>query len=206
VSTFLAPRAKDAVVGAVRAVEDASSVEVVVAVRGRSDAYRDVDYLVGVFLAIVTISILIFHPAPLDEALMPLETLFAFLGGSMLASIPACKRVLVPGKRLRGRTLEAARAQFVESGIARKRTRTGILIYVSLLERQAHMVADTGVHTSALGAAFAEQTQALDAAVAQNDVDAFAAALKAMAPMLAKEHPRIRGQVNELPDAPEVKA
>ena len=45
----------------------------------------------------------------------------------------------------------AARAAFVDQGISRTRGRTGILVFVSLFEREVEVVADVGVDPVLLG-------------------------------------------------------
>lgn len=200
---FLSDDAKKKVVTAVQDVEAKSSAEIVVSVRGRCDDYRDVDLRAGLIAAILTIFALIYHPAEIDENLMPLETLVAFVIVSLLVSrVGSLKRLLLPAARTRARALEAARAHFVEAGISRTRDRSGILIFVSLLEKHVTVVADTGIDEKRLGAAWTAKVAELDRACAAMNVDAFAAALTGIGPILGAAYPRREDDVNELPDAP----
>src|SRR5689334_18669004 len=122
--TFFTDDAKTKIVEAVRAVESKSSAEIVVSLAARSDDYREVDFGAGLLLALVTLAVLIYHPAELDEELMPVETLVAFVVGSILVNkVGVLKRALASKKRLAARTLAAARANFVEAGVSRTRDR-----------------------------------------------------------------------------------
>jgi putative membrane protein len=206
-STFFADEARRRIVEAVQAVESKSSAEIVVSVRTRSDDYREVDLVAGVLLAIATLAVLIYHPAELDENFMPIETLAAFAVGSVLVNkLPGLKRVLTPGKKKRARTLAAARAHFVEAGISRTRDRSGILVFVSELERAVCVVPDIGIDESRLGDAWKSRLAELETAGSSLEPAAFATALSALAPVLGAMYPRRDDDVNELADAPLVEA
>ena len=83
---FFQEATKSAVTSAVKDIEAKTSAEVVVSVRAQSDAYRDVDILAGFALAMFTLAFLIYAPMAFDENLMPLETLVAFVVGSLAVS------------------------------------------------------------------------------------------------------------------------
>src|SRR4051794_37015500 len=106
--TFFTDEAKTKIVEAVKAVESKSSAEIVVSVRARSDDYRELDLLAGLLFAIVTLAFVMYHPAELDEDLMPVETLVAFVVGSILVNkVGALKRLLLTKKRRGDRILTA---------------------------------------------------------------------------------------------------
>lgn len=203
--TFFTRDAKLKIVEAVREVESKSSAEIVVSVRGRSDEYRDVDLLAGFVIAMLTLAVLIYHPAELDEDLMPLETMVAFAIGTILVSkVSALKRLLLSKKTCATRTTTAARAHFVEAGISCTRDRSGILVFVSELERRVSVVPDVGINTEKVGEKWKEVVSSLERAAATIDVDAFVAALKNLGPALEGPYPRREDDINELPDAPDM--
>lgn len=202
-ATFFNDTAKAKIVEAVKAVESQSSAEIVVSVKARSDDYRDVDLAVGLVFGLITLVVLIYHPAELDENLMPVETLIAFVVGSAVVNkIGGLKRLLLSKKRRDARTLASARASFVEAGVSRTRDRSGILVFVSELERSVCVVPDVGVDTAKLGASWLEKIGGLERAAASLDVAAFAGALGELGPILAATYPRREDDTNELPDAP----
>jgi putative membrane protein len=202
---FFSDQAKTRVAEAVRDVEAKSSAEIVVAVRARSDEYRDVDLVAGLVAAMVTLIVLIFHPAELDEDWMPIETFAAFaLASIVVARVPAIKRALVPAKRKAERVDGAARAQFVDGGVSRTRDRSGVLIFFSELERRVCVVLDIGIDAAKLGEPWQKSVAALETAASADDLEAFAAAITALGPVLATKYPRREDDENELPDAPVV--
>jgi putative membrane protein len=201
--TFFTDEAKRRIVEAVRDVESKSSAEIVVSVRARSDEYREIDLVAGVLAAILTLAVLMYHPAELDEDLMPVETLLAFVLVSIVVNkVAPLKRLLLPKRRRDERTLTAARAQFVEQGISCTRDRSGILVFVSELERTVCVVPDVGIDASKLGDGWNRCVTALQQAVAKLDLGAFVTALASFGPVLAQKYPRRPDDVNELPDAP----
>ena len=91
--------------------------------------------------------------------------------------------------------------QFNIRGIARTKDRSGILIFVSLAERYARIIADDGI------AAHVPQTQwqgAVDALVAHTRdgriADGFVAAVDICADELAAHFPRSEASKDELPN------
>jgi putative membrane protein len=203
VGTFFTDEAKRKIVEAVRDVESKSRAEIVVSVRARSDDYREIDLVAGVLAAVLTLAILMYHPAPLDEHLMPIETLLAFVVVSIVVNkVAPLKRLLLPKKKRAERTLTAARAQFVEQGISCTRDRSGILVFVSELERAVCVVPDIGIDASKLGDDWNRCVTALQQAVAKLDLGAFVTALSSLGPVLEAKYPRRHDDVNELPDAP----
>ncbi len=201
--TFFTEDAQSRIALAVQDVESKSSAEIVVSVRARSDDYREVDLVVGLLLAVLTLAVLMYHPAELDEDLMPIETLLAFVVGSFVVNkVGPLKRLLLSKKRREGRTLTEARSLFVEQGVSCTRDRSGILVFVSELERTVCVVPDVGIDPEKLGDGWKERIAALEQAVAALDIGAFAVALKALGPLLETKYPRREDDVNELPDSP----
>jgi putative membrane protein len=202
--TFTDKAAKAEVAAAIRAVESATSAEVVVAVRARSGHYRHTDYLVGFALSFVALLVFLFDSHEFEIDWMPVDTLVAFALGTLLsAGVPPLRRLLTSRKLMRANVLTAARACFVELKISRTSGRTGILVFVSKFERRVEVVADIGVDPVVLGPAFADAVNALDRALkSSSSFPKFLEALRSLGPVLGKALPRLEGDVNELPDEP----
>ncbi len=204
-ASFFTSEAKKVITGAVKSVESKSSAEIVVTVRQQSDEYRDVALTMGAVTSLVTLFALFFHPADMWDDLIPVGALFAFVITTVLVSkITPLKRMLVSRRRMVERSLQCARAHFVEQGVSVTRDRSGILVYVSLLERTACVVVDVGIDQSKLGEAWLLKLRALEKAVEAEDPPAFAAALTEIGPLLEGPYPRREDDVNELPDAPDM--
>ena len=145
-SAFANPESRRAFADAIRTVEERSAAEVVVAVRHHSGSYLHANALVGIACALATSAFLLFSPFEFSLASIWLDP-FAVGGGAAALTqwLPTLRRWLTPQSGRRRRVSEAARAEFFAKGVRMTRARTGLLVYVSLLERMVEVVADTGV-------------------------------------------------------------
>ena len=199
-ASFFTEAAKKRVAEAVADVESQTAAEVVVVVRRSSSSWRAVDLAVGASVAFGVLLLLLFHPKPIAVEVMPLDVLLAFVGGAVVcAGVPPLKRALLPRRQVDAQIHAAARSAFVDQGVSRTRGRTGILVYVSTLERRVEIVVDVGVDAKLVEASGG----ALGRCVARGlDVERFLEALRTLGPALAPALPRAADDVNELPDAP----
>ena len=188
----------------VKAIEARTAAEVVVAVRRASGHYRHTDYLVGFVLSLVTLVAMLYLPPEFPLESFPVDVALSFAAGAAVsAALPGLRRRLTSRKLLEENVRTAARAAFVELGVSRTTARTGLLIFVSTLERRVEVVADMGVDTAALGKEWEEALAKLSAAVASSESpEPFFEALRLLAPPLERVLPRSADDLNELPDAP----
>jgi putative membrane protein len=186
---------------AVAEIEEKTSAELVVAVHPASSGYPAASWLAGTVLAAAWLLVFLYHPEPFDFTYLPLEIAGWFLLGFFVArSIPTVKRVLV---RKKTRALEVERASkvvFVDLGITKTRARSGLLVFVSLLEREVRILRDAGVPQLD---AIASLSSRLADSVRRDDVEGFCSILAELGPALAEPLPRGADDENELPDAPE---
>ncbi len=152
---FLDDEAKKALREAAEAVEAASSAELVIAVRPRSGSYLGADLLAGIVAGVASLAFLLFSPWTFALHWFVIDPLVVGLLAGLAASRSSKLRRWLTSRALRRARVErAARATFVERGIHRTRGRTGILLYISTLERDAEVVVDTGVEPLAATAAW----------------------------------------------------
>jgi putative membrane protein len=72
-----------------------------------------------------------------------------FIWGTVLyflANIAFLDRLIVPRKVMKRKVHERALLHFLDSGIAETRDRTGILIFISLMEHRVELLADRGIN------------------------------------------------------------
>jgi putative membrane protein len=199
--SFFAPDARTRVRDAIAEVERQTSAEIVVALRRASGHYRQADLAAGALAALGALCVFLYSPEPFDFTFLPLElgVLFALVAAAT-AHLPPIRRWLT-SRRVRDENVhDAARAFFVDHGVTRKTTRTGVLVYLSALERQVEVVVDIGVDEEALGPRWKETEARLTAALASGSLDGFLVALRELGPLLAEKLPHHAGDVNELPD------
>jgi len=144
VEELLDEGARDAIEAAVRDAESRTSGEIVPVVVDRSDAYPGVRAAVAALLAFAAgVAVL---ALPLDHRLwLPPAQVAVFAAGYLLAGHRHVLRWLVPAPVQAARVDRAAGLAFLEHGLVETRDRTGILIYVSLLEHRVEVLADRGI-------------------------------------------------------------
>lgn len=197
---FLTDAAKQALTEAVRDVESRSSAELVVAVRARSGSYLHADLIAGIAVALAGLIGLLFSPWPFELIWFVVDPVLAGLLAALLVSrLPAVRRALT-FRKVRERLVEsAARATFVEKGVHRTSGRTGILLYISLLEREALVIPDLGAETLATTDAWQRVVGKIEEDVRRGeDGVAVAARVRALGDLLAPTMVRSEGDVDEL--------
>lgn len=125
--------------------------------------------------------------------------LFAVVYG--LASLPAVRRALTPASRLAAKVQATAHAQFDALGLTHTRDHTGVLLYVSLAERRAQVLADTGIYAKAPPQVWDEVVGLLIAGLKHGrPADGFVDAVTRTGEILAACLPPREDDTNELPD------
>jgi putative membrane protein len=198
---FLDDEARAAFKRAVEAVENASAVEVVVAVRRASSRYLHANAVVAIAVAFAALAFTLYaeHAFPLVAILVD-PFVLGGLAGAAVQAVPAVKRALTPAAERHRAVRRAARATFVERGVHATTGRSGLLVYISWLEREVALVADLGLARALADDTLADAERALSAAVARGGAGV-ARELEALAPRMARAMAHSPDDVNELPDA-----
>jgi putative membrane protein len=198
---FLEADAKARTSAAIRGVEAQTAVELVVAVRRRASHYFATSIGFGFVCGVTAFAVMWFSPRVYDVRTMPLDAVLAVVLGAVLAwAVPSLRRLLTPKRALARHAERAAKEAFSALGIAKTRGRTGLLVYVTLFERTAVLVPDSGIPEAAVTGSLAAIRAALAGAIARLDVDAFLAALARLGPACGAVLPRSPDDENELCD------
>jgi putative membrane protein len=204
VTSFTGGDATRALEAAIKSIETRSSAEVVIAVRRQSARHLHAHVIAGGVAMFVALAYMLFgrHPFALTSILVD-PFVVGLAAGAAVELVPAFKRLVTSRRALRRAVERAARATFLERGVHLTRGRTGVLVYVSLVEAEAGLIADGQVEVAWPAEARDRLRAALTAAVPTGGV-AFAAVLAGAADDLATVLPRATDDVNELPDALDV--
>lgn len=126
-----------------------------------------------------------------------------FLAAFFLTAMPAVRLALTPRGLKRDRVNRCAQEQFCAKNLHATRERTGVLIYVSLAEHMAELIADEGIAAKVEPQVWERAMQALTEGLKrQQPAAGFAAAVGLCADVLAEHFPVKPGDnPNELPDA-----
>ena len=209
--SFLDAQTETAVKRRVAALENTTGVEVVVAVIARADSYPEIPWKAfalgaSIVSLVAAVSALL---EPSWEAFKAVaETVVATLAGGAAAALVTIwvapfARLFLPRARREGEVLQYAQAMFLESGLSRTVRRNGILLLVSLFERQVVVVADYGVREKIGGGGLDPVVSSVTARLAQGALRN--ALLDGLAQLeetlLARGFRPQPGDTNELPDA-----
>jgi putative membrane protein len=208
------------VTAAVTRAEQASDGEIVTIVTDRSDAYHDVGLHYAVLAMLLVPGILALVPqATVDwatslflgwNAELSRAALMAFLFVKLAAAFlivrfalawMPLRIALTPGMTKTRRVRRRAIALFKASAERRTAGRTGILLYLSLLEHRAEIVADEAIVSRVAPELWGEAMSDLVAEVKDGRPgDGMARAVERMGAVLAEHFPKSHTDTNELPD------
>lgn len=198
--SFFTDDAKRRVRAAIEQIESQTSAEVVVAVRRQATSYLDLDLSFGMLAALGALLALMHTEQSFSPVWIPFDFLVAFLAGVLLSSqLPPLRRLLASRRRRHDATARATREAFLDLKVSQTTGRNGIVVLISIFEREVGVVCDIGVErTPPIRAAI----ERLEASIAgfNPSFDRFEAALLAIGPVLGAAMPRQEDDVNELPD------
>ena len=148
------------------------------------------------------------HVAAIHVAVLTALTSFAlvqlvlFMSVFVLVSIPQIRRPLTPAPHKRAQVRARALEQFYARDLDRTRERTAVLIFVSLHDRCAEVLADSAISDKVEASAWNDVMADLVAGVrAGRPGDGFVAAIERCGQHLAEHFPAATDNPNELPDA-----
>jgi putative membrane protein len=205
---------------AVAAAEGHSAGEIVTIVTDRSDGYTDVALAWAILAAVTALTALSIWPdyylGLYDRLLgdwgaewthrgvLALATAFAvskFIGVMLIQLWQPLKFALVPGIVKAARVRERAVTCFKVGAERRTHGRTGILIYVSLREHRAEIVADAAIASRVSPEVWGEAMAAMLGHIRAGQLaEGLVAAVDKVGAVLAEHFPRAEDDHNELPD------
>lgn len=199
---FLTDESKAALSEAVRTVESCSSAELVVAVRPRAGSYLHADLIWSILAGLAALAVLLYSRWEFDLVWFLIDPLIVgALVGLAASRSNAMRRIFTRPATRRARVESAAQATFIERRIHGTTGRTGILLYVSALEREAAFVVDVGVEALAATDAWKKAVGEIEEAVRQGaDGVAVAARLRDLEVLLSPALERSATDVDELPN------
>lgn len=187
---------------------------VVAAVSGRYDRAEDI---IGLWGALIVLGVLWFYwpPVPhephawgeMSPALQLVIYVVAMVAGFILSAffgsrVSSLRRLFTPRQQIQDEVLQRAQAVFFDKRIHHTDSASGVLIYISLDEHQAAILADRNV-LQAVGQEVIERWRnELTAALRRSSVtDSLCQVIGQIGDSLATPLPRLSSDVNELADA-----
>lgn len=191
---------------AVGEAERGTAAELIVVAAARSGSYLDVAGAIGAGFAMLVLLFALFAPVPFDPIAVAVEIPLAFGLAAWLAHrTPGLIRAFVPAVRMRKQVERAAAEHFLAEAVHGTRRRTGLLVYISLLEEQVALVPDLGLEGRIPNAAWAELrwSTAGDPSRPRTLVD-LVRGIEQLGAILKLRMPADATDVNESPDAPRI--
>jgi putative membrane protein len=205
---------------AVAAAEQASAGEIVTIITPQSDTYRDVGLAWAITLAFVALAALELAPAfylsLIDRAFglwghawKPQAVLGIALSAAVIALVTMgllmewrpLRLLLTPAPIKTSRVHARALTCFRVGAQARTTGHTGILIYLSMAEHRAEIIADEAIASKVTPEVWGDAMHALLTEIRKGQVgDGMVAAIRKVGAVLAEHLPRAADDQNELPD------
>jgi len=190
-----------ALTDAVREIESRSCAEVVLEIRSRSGSYAHAEARFAALGAFVALLFLLFSPWPFAPFWVAADVAVVYFIGLFAGrrSDRVRRAMTKPAERnVQVRTLAAA--VFHERGVANTSGETGVLVYLSLLEKRLEILADRGV---LLAVPALPWNQLLERAEGcPGTPESLLEFVRGLAPLLAEYLPAREGDIDELANAP----
>jgi putative membrane protein len=191
---------RERIAAAIRAAEARTSGEIVCVLAQSSSDAAALPVLIAAVVALATPWILVATTAWTVHTILSVQILM-FVALAFVLCLPRIRIALVPRRMRRAMAFRVATEQFVTRGIARKKDRSGILIFVSMAEHYVRIIADEGIDArvtqdewNGAVAALVEQMRAGRIA------EGFIAAIERCGTVLERHFPRRADVPDELPD------
>ncbi len=191
---------RERIAAAIRAAETKTSGEIVCVLADTSTDAIGLPILLATFAALALPWALMAATALPVRSILLLQVITFIVLASVLC-LPQIRVALLPRRARRALAHRVAVEQFSIRGIARKKDRNGILIFVSLAEHYARIIADVGIASSVPHAQWQGDVDTLVANCWHGRVaDGFIAAIEICGSVLATHFPRTDDSRDELPD------
>ena len=196
----ISPQDRKRISAAIHAAEAKTSGEIVCVLAQASSDATALPILIAALVALaLPWPIVAFTAMPVDRILLLQVLVFFVL--AVLLCLPRVRIALVPRAARRAIAHRVAMEQFMIRGVGRKKDRTGILIFVSLAERYARIIADQGIATRVPQSQWQGAVDALIAEMSGGHIaDGFIAAIDRCGKVLEQHFPRSESSSHELPD------
>ena len=183
-------------------VESQTIGEVAVMVVDSSDDYIEAEILGGIFLASLlslVMTTLNFHSSV--WAYISLSFILFFPSKYLFEKIPILKTAFTGVKRKETAVVQRAVMAFYEKGLYKTKKNTGVLFFLSLLERKVWILADKGIYEKIDQETLNKFTKSVSQGIRDGRAcDALCDAIRESGELLAKHFPITPDDTDELSD------
>jgi putative membrane protein len=199
-SSFIPTADEKRISAAIAMAEKSTSGEIVAVVAAQSDSYAYAPFLwAALFALLVPWPFIFFTWWPIQWIYLLQLVVFAAL--ATLLTIGGWRHRLVPRSVKRHHAHGRAVEQFLVQNLHTTQGRTGVLIFVSVAERYAEILADKGIHAKVPAGTWQSIIDDLTHAIGQgNTADGFVKAIEQTGSILAAHFPPGTHDPNALPN------
>lgn len=201
---------------AVKEAESKTSGEIATAFIKESDNYAIYELIFALICGFVYFTVMMFFTTPIENLIKSrfwdysTDHLLIFFGFStflvisifyLLANFSFIDRLIVPKRVMKQKVNERAVRHFMESGVYNTKDRTGILIFISYLERRVELLADRGISEKIPREKWDDIVTHITTGIKENRiVEHLSQAIRECGDLLAGHFPIQPDDVNEIKD------
>ena len=184
----------------IKEIESRTIGEVAVMIVDGSDRYVDAEIIGGVLFGsllslIVTVSF--FHASV--WSFIPLSFLFFFPARFAVKGIPPVKAACIGVRRKEDAVRQRALRAFYEKGLHRTKKNTGLLFFLSVLERKVWVLADAGIYERIEQETLNRFAETISRGIREGRAcDALCEDMREAGELLARHFPLTPGDIDEL--------
>ncbi len=199
---FFTSEEKERIKATTQSVETRTDGEIAVMVVDQSDRYLEAEILGGFIfgsLLSLVVSVLFFHDSLF--VYIPLSFILFFPFRRIGATIPRLKLVFIGSHRREETVHHRAVQAFYEKGLYKTRFHTGVMIFLSLLERKVWVLADKGIYEKMSPDSLNRFAQDVSLGIKEGRAcESLCQAIEGIGGLLADHFPITPGDTDELPN------
>jgi len=139
-------REKELIKEAIKKAESNTSGEIVPVILDQSDFYPAAHFRLSLLFGII-FALICYYTYDFDDPIILIWIQVpGMILGYLLAFIPFLKRQLISNAEMQEEVYQRALQVFYENKVSMTKDRTGIMIFISLLERRVEVLADCGIN------------------------------------------------------------
>lgn len=161
---------KEKITNIIKEAELKTSGEFVPVILNNSDHYPAAHYRLALIIS-GALSIGTYYFLDLTDPIILLwASLAGLLTGYLLAFIPFIKKIFITKEEINEETYQRALQAYFELGVTHTKRRTGVMIFLSLLEKRVFILADAGINEVVAKDYWNDQIAVLTNSLKQGDV------------------------------------
>ncbi len=199
---FFSTEEKERLKATIQGVESKTIGEIVVMVVDQSDHYIEAEVLGGVVLGSLLsliLSLLFFHSSLWSY--VPLSFILFFPCWAFFKRVDVLKKHFIGMRRKEEAVRLRAERVFFEKGLYKTKKNTGVLFFLSLLERKIWVLADRGIYEKMDQETLNRHANEVSQGVGEGRTcDALSKAIQEIGVLLSQHFPITPDDIDELPD------